>query len=236
MEEAGEEHASSKERPVSAGDERNAGPIPGSGRSSGVENGNPFQYSRLENPMGRRVWRAPVHGVAKRCSCLKRLSIHARGGGAGLGGESRGWFGQTPVDRHLDVWLWSSGSSGQAVNLGACTTVALTPLNMEETTLKVLRNKGKWPRTAPGVGSAAGSPRGNMWAKGPRKCAPSPTPVPGCYILSPAPALWHSTLTACPPRLCSILRWFRGPALPVGVSALRTVALSILILPELCCL
>ena len=49
MEEAGEEHASSKERPVSAGDERNAGPIPGSGRSSGVENGNPFQYSRLEN-------------------------------------------------------------------------------------------------------------------------------------------------------------------------------------------
>ena len=137
-----------------------------------------------------------------------------------------------PVDRHLDVWLWSSGSSGQAVNLGACTTVALTPLNMEETTLKVLRNKGKWPRTAPGVGSAARSPRGNMWAKGPRKCAPSPTPVPGCYILSPAPALWHSTLTACPPRLCSILRWFRGPALPVGVSALRTVALSILILPE----
>ena len=37
----------------------------GSGRSSGVENGNPFQYSCLENPMDRRVWQATVHRVTE---------------------------------------------------------------------------------------------------------------------------------------------------------------------------
>ena len=35
---------------------------PGSGRSPGVGNGNPFQYSCLENPGNRRAWGATVHG------------------------------------------------------------------------------------------------------------------------------------------------------------------------------
>ena len=39
-----------KNPPANAGDERDAGSVPGSGRSSGVENGNPLQYSCLENP------------------------------------------------------------------------------------------------------------------------------------------------------------------------------------------
>ena len=39
--------------------------MPGSGRSSGGEPGNPLEYSCLENPMDRGAWRAPVHGVAK---------------------------------------------------------------------------------------------------------------------------------------------------------------------------
>ena len=38
---------------------------PGSGRSPGVGNGNPFQYSCLRNPTNRGAWRATVHGVAK---------------------------------------------------------------------------------------------------------------------------------------------------------------------------
>ena len=38
------------------------------GRSPGEENGNPLQYSCLENSMGRGAWRAPVHGVAKICT------------------------------------------------------------------------------------------------------------------------------------------------------------------------
>ena len=39
--------------------------IPGSGRVPGEENGNPFQYSSLGNPMDRGAWLATVHGVAK---------------------------------------------------------------------------------------------------------------------------------------------------------------------------
>ena len=49
-----------KNPPASTGD---AGSIPGSGRSPGEGNGNPLQYSCLENPMDKGVWRAKVHGV-----------------------------------------------------------------------------------------------------------------------------------------------------------------------------
>ena len=41
------------------------GSVPGSGRSPGEGNGNPLQYSCLENPMDREAWRAIVHGAAK---------------------------------------------------------------------------------------------------------------------------------------------------------------------------
>ena len=34
-------------------------------RSPGEENGNPLQYSGLENPIDKGVWQATVHGVAK---------------------------------------------------------------------------------------------------------------------------------------------------------------------------
>ena len=47
---------------ANAGD---AGSIPGLGRSSGKGNGNPLQYSCLENPMYRGAWWAMVQGVAK---------------------------------------------------------------------------------------------------------------------------------------------------------------------------
>ena len=51
--------------PAKAGDIRDTGSIPGSGRSSGEGNGNPLQYSCLENSMDRRAWWSTVHGVAK---------------------------------------------------------------------------------------------------------------------------------------------------------------------------
>ena len=54
-----------KHLPVNAGDARDMGSIPGSGRSPGEGNGNPLQYSCLENPMDRGAWWATVHGVAK---------------------------------------------------------------------------------------------------------------------------------------------------------------------------
>ena len=54
-----------KNPPAIAGDTRDAGSIPGSGRSPREGNGNPFQYSCLENSMDRRVWQATVHEAAK---------------------------------------------------------------------------------------------------------------------------------------------------------------------------
>ena len=50
---------------ASACNEGDLGSIPGLGRSPGEGNGNPLQYSCLENPMDRRAWWARVHGVAK---------------------------------------------------------------------------------------------------------------------------------------------------------------------------
>jgi len=51
-----------KESACKAGD---MGSIPGLGRSPGEENGNPLQYSCLENSMDRGAWWVTVHGVAK---------------------------------------------------------------------------------------------------------------------------------------------------------------------------
>ena len=50
-----------KNPPANAGDTRDAGLIPGLGRSPSVGNGTSFQYSCLENSMGRGAWRAIVH-------------------------------------------------------------------------------------------------------------------------------------------------------------------------------
>ena len=50
---------------ASAGDKRDMGLIPGSGRSPAGGHGNPLQCSSLENSMGRDAWQATVHGGAK---------------------------------------------------------------------------------------------------------------------------------------------------------------------------
>ena len=61
---------------ANAGDARDVGLIPGSGRSLGVGNDNPLQDSCLENPMGREASRATVHRVAMSHIQLKRCSTH----------------------------------------------------------------------------------------------------------------------------------------------------------------
>ena len=50
------------------------GSIPGSGRSLGEQNGNPLQYSCLENPMDRGAWRATVHRVHNLVTTLSLFS------------------------------------------------------------------------------------------------------------------------------------------------------------------
>ena len=54
-----------KNLPASAGDARDLGPIPGWGRATREENGNPLQHSCLKNPMDRGDWQATVHGIVK---------------------------------------------------------------------------------------------------------------------------------------------------------------------------
>ena len=54
-----------KNPPANAGEARGMVLIPGLGRSPRGGNGNPFQYSCLENSMNSGAWWATVHGVAK---------------------------------------------------------------------------------------------------------------------------------------------------------------------------
>ena len=66
--------AAVKNLPANAGDVRDAGSIPGLGRSRGEGNGNPLQYSCLENSLDRRTCWATAHEVAK---SWIQLSTHA---------------------------------------------------------------------------------------------------------------------------------------------------------------
>ena len=66
-----------KNLPANAGDMRDAGSVPGSGRSPGGGHGSPLQYSCLQNPMDRGAWWATVHRVAKSQTRLKQLSMPA---------------------------------------------------------------------------------------------------------------------------------------------------------------
>ena len=59
-------------------DIRDAGLIPGLGRSPGGGHGNPLQYSCLENPMNRGAWWGIVHRVAKNRTQLKWLRTHTQ--------------------------------------------------------------------------------------------------------------------------------------------------------------
>ena len=66
-----------KNLPANAGDIRDMGLIPGSGRSPRGGHGNPLQCSCLENPMDRGAWQAIIHGVTESRTRLKRVSTHA---------------------------------------------------------------------------------------------------------------------------------------------------------------
>ena len=65
-----------KNRPVNAGDARDAILIPGLGRSPEVGNGNPFQYSCMENSMDRGAWWAKSPRSYKELDMTKQLSTY----------------------------------------------------------------------------------------------------------------------------------------------------------------
>ena len=60
-----------KTLPANAGDMKDPGLIPGSGKSPGGGYGNPLQYSCLENPMDREAWWATVYRFTKSQTELK---------------------------------------------------------------------------------------------------------------------------------------------------------------------
>ena len=64
-----------KNPPASAGDSRDTGLIPGSGRPPGEGNGNPLQFSCVETPMNRGVWQATVYEVPKSRTWLSNWII-----------------------------------------------------------------------------------------------------------------------------------------------------------------
>ena len=72
-----------KNPPANGGAAGDAGFIPGLGRPSGVGNGNPLQYSCLENSMDRGVWWGTVHEVAR---SRTQLTVHK------LGRENSNWM------------------------------------------------------------------------------------------------------------------------------------------------
>ena len=69
-----------KNPPANAGDIRDEGSIPGLGRSSGGGNGNPLQYSCLENSMDRGAWGAMVYRVTKELDMTKQRHCFANKG------------------------------------------------------------------------------------------------------------------------------------------------------------
>ena len=66
-----------KNLPANAGDVRDAGLIPGLGRSPGAGHGSPLQYSCLENPMDRAAWRATVQSLAWEDPLEENMATHS---------------------------------------------------------------------------------------------------------------------------------------------------------------
>ena len=92
-----------KNPPANAGDARDPGSAPGSGRSPGGRHGNPLQYSCLENSADRGAWRATVHRVTKNQTPLEEFNTHACTGR----GSRRAGFWST---RAPECWLSNCGS------------------------------------------------------------------------------------------------------------------------------
>jgi len=65
-----------KNLPACAGDLKDLGLIPGSGKSLGGGHGYSLQYSHLENPMDREAWQVIAHRFTQSQTRLKRFNMH----------------------------------------------------------------------------------------------------------------------------------------------------------------
>ena len=86
---------------------RDAGWVPGSGRSPGGAHGNPLQYSCLGNPMSGESWRATVHRVEKSQTRLKRLSTHAP--------RRKSWLGRLRGGQGLELCCKHRAGRGERI-------------------------------------------------------------------------------------------------------------------------
>ena len=96
--------------PASARDSGDVCSVPGSGRSPRGGNGNPLQYSCLENPMDRGAWWAIIHGVAK---SRTRLSMHTSRSPLVLKGTSL----ESVLQANVKVGTWPRPLQGPSLLL-----------------------------------------------------------------------------------------------------------------------
>ena len=119
-----------KNTAANAGDIRDAGMTPGSGRSPAGGHGNPLQYSCVEDPMHRGAWRAIVQWVEKSRTRLKRLSTHAlrRWALQMRGRWESTWQVQRPVQTPVSLWWEHSAARPTGrVNLHHTSDALLRP-------------------------------------------------------------------------------------------------------------
>ena len=128
---------------ANAGDLRDVGSIPGSGRSPGGGHCKPLQYSCRENPVDRGAWWATVHRVAKSQTCLKQLSTH------------------TPKQAYMRLPRWlraqeSAARSGDAGDVGSIPESGRSPEGgngnpLQYSCLKNPTDGGAWRPTVHGI-------------------------------------------------------------------------------------
>ena len=93
-----------KNPPADAGDARDAGLIPGSGRSSGRGKSNPLQYFRLENPVDRGAWQAHIQSMGLQRVSHERACVHTHT-------HTHTYVRNIEIDRKFNLSIGFPGSS-----------------------------------------------------------------------------------------------------------------------------